>query len=175
MHVLIATSGVLPPAPVADLTARLVGGDDRVSVVTVIEAPLDFLGVLEEEAWHPLEAEPVPDLESQQAAVRRYVEERGQRLAAPLVAALASRGIAADLICEEGADPAAVICKVADAVGADLLLMGATRQIFGSAWRSVSAGVTERARIPVLLVPHVEPSDERAEGAPKGSLDPTAN
>jgi len=169
VHILIATSGVLPPAPVADLTARLIDEDDQVSVVTVVEAPLDFLGILEAEEWHPLAAEPIHDVESQQTAVRRYVEERGRRLATPLIAALTSRGIAADLICEEGADPADVICRVAESVEADLLLMGATRQIFRSAWRSVSAGVTDRARIPVLLMPPVDTHDERVGGAPKDS------
>jgi nucleotide-binding universal stress UspA family protein len=170
VHLLIATSGVLPPAPVADLAGRLLDPDSHVSVLTVIEAPLDFLGVLEEEAWHPLDAEPIPDAEAQEAAVRRYVEERGRRLAAPLMAALASRSIAAEQICEEGADPAEVICDVAEEIGADLVMMGATKKIFGDAWRSVSATVIENTRVPVLLIPHVE-QDERDAGTPQGPRD----
>ena len=103
---LIATTGVLPPGPVADLALRLVGEEGQVSVLTVVPAPQEFLDTLELELWHPLGDPPRDDSEDRTV---RYVTERGERLSAPVVAALAARGITPKKLFLEGSDPAKVI------------------------------------------------------------------
>lgn len=157
---LIATTGVLPPGPVADLTLRLIGEDGRVSVLTVVPAPQEFLDTLELELWHPLGDAPRGDSADRTA---RYVTERGERLSAPVVAALTASGITPRKIFVEGSDPAKVICATADDAEADLLLLGVTRRLFSDgAWRSVSAEVMEQTHVPVILVPPIE------QGGPEG-------
>lgn len=157
VHVLIATTGVLPPGPVADLTLRLAGTDGRVSVLTVVPAPQEFLDTLEMELWHPLSEHPKED-ESQRTA--RYVSERGERLAGPVLAALIGRGMHPEKLFLEGSDPAKVICSTAEDIGADLILLGVTRRLFSDgAWRSISTEVMEQTHVPVVLVPPVDRED----------------
>lgn len=163
VHVLIATTGVLPSGPVADLTLRLVGEEGEVSVLTVVPAPQEFLDTLELELWHPLNDRPPEDGEDRTA---RYVSERGERLSAPVVAALVARGISPIKLFLEGSDPAKVICSTADETGADIVLLGVTRRLFSDgAWRSVSAEVMEQTHVPVILVPPDEHGDP--EGSPR--------
>jgi len=152
VHILIATAGVLPTGPVADLIKRILPEGGEVSIVTVIEVPRSFLDGLESESWHPFnEDRERSDQES--VRVDRYVEERGGKLIEPLMAALRSRGIAANGIFVEGMDRAAAICETAERVKADLLLMGATRRLFGEgSWESISSQVMGRTHLPVLLV-----------------------
>jgi nucleotide-binding universal stress UspA family protein len=159
VHVLIATTGVLAAGPVADLTMRLTGTDGHVSVLTVVPAPHEFLDTLELELWHPLTDQPRgSDGENDRTA--QYVTERGERLAAPVVAALTARGIIPDKLFIEGSDPAKVICATADDINADLVLLGVTRRLFSDgAWRSVSAEVMEQTHVPVILVPPDEHED----------------
>ncbi len=163
MHVLIATAGALPPGPVADLTERMLADEGQVTVVTVIEVPRSFLDGLEAETWHPFDED--REASNQQAAiVERYVEERGRKLAEPVLAALRARGIEPHGIFVEGADRAAAICDTADQVEADLIMMGATRHLFGEgAWESISDEVMRRTRLPLLLVPGLPRPDTGAE------------
>jgi nucleotide-binding universal stress UspA family protein len=152
VHILIATAGVLPTTPVADLIRRILPPDGAVSVVTVIEVPRSFLDGLESENWHPFgDDEEEGDRES--VLVDRYVEERGSKLIEPVMAALRSRGIEANGIFVEGSDRAAAICETAEQVEADLILMGATRRLFGEgSWESISSQVMQRTHLPLLLV-----------------------
>lgn len=151
MHILIATSGVLPSEPVADIVSRLVGPDGRVSVVTVINVPTSFLGDLGSQEWRPLGSEP---RQAQAELISRYVGERGTRLTQPILAALQGRGIEPGIRFVQGEDNAEAIIQVAAEVGADLVVLGATRQIFDeSAWESISARVMRDAGRPVLVVP----------------------
>jgi len=161
MHVLIATTGVLSPEPAVEFTRHLAGNDGRVTVTTVIEVPRGFLDTLRSEGWHPL-TEEYPEDESDEAIMQRYVEERGKRLTEPVCAALRSAGFESTTLFREGADPARAISQLAEEVGADVVLLGATRQIFDqSAWESVSARVMIESGRPVLVLP-------------PGSHDPTA-
>jgi nucleotide-binding universal stress UspA family protein len=153
MHVLIATTGVLSPEPAVEFTRHLFGQNGRVTVTTVIEVPRGFLDTLRSEGWHPLTEEFESD-DSDDAIMRRYVEERGRRLTEPICAALRSAGIESSTIYREGADPARAISQLAEEVGADVVLLGATRQIFDqSAWESVSARVMIESGRPVLVLP----------------------
>jgi nucleotide-binding universal stress UspA family protein len=150
---LVTTAGVLPPDPVADFAERMLHGDEAaVTVMSVIEVPRDFLEGIESETWRPFDPDESPT--SDDAAARRYVEERGRRLVEPVVAALTSRGFTPETVFVEGSDPAAAIVAVASQVGADVIVMGATRKLFTeSAWSSVSMKVTAESKTPVLLIP----------------------
>lgn len=154
MHILVATTGVLPPGPVADLCDRLLGDHGQITVMTVIEVPHRFLesmddderrSFLDDDRW------PAPNAEAKAA---RYLEERGRRVVDPVVAAFRARGRPVDLRFVEGSDPADAIIRTAAGVEAELIVMGATRRLFAEqAWTSVSARVMERTQCPLVLVP----------------------
>ncbi|MBA2336593.1 MAG: universal stress protein [Acidimicrobiia bacterium] len=153
MHVLIATSGVLGADQVVEFTRRLIGGDGKVTVTTVIEVPRSFLDQLGADDWNAAgsDARPSP---TQESVVERYVEERGRRMCEPLLNALEGEGIPAASVYLEGEDPAATISGLATKLEADVVLLGATRPIFHqSAWESVSARVTLECARPVLVLP----------------------
>ena len=153
MHVLIATTGVLSPEPAVEFTRHLVGEDGKITVTTVIEVPRGFLDTLRSEGWHPLTEEYESD-DSDDAIMGRYVEERGRRLTEPICAALRSVGFDSATVFREGNDPALAISQLAEEVEADVVLLGATRQIFDqSAWESVSARVMIESGRPVLVLP----------------------
>lgn len=153
MHVLIATTGVLSPEPAVEFTRHLIGRGGRVTVTTVIEVPRGFLDTLRSEGWHPLTEEYV-EHDSDEAVMQRYVEERGRRLTEPVCVALRAAGIESTTVFKEGADAARAISQLAEEVRADVVLLGATRQIFDqSAWESVSARVMIESGRPVLVLP----------------------
>lgn len=153
MHVVIATAGALPPAPVADFVESVWRPSFRVSVMTAVQVPLDFLADLELDDWSPLfPGEVQPTTKSD--AVALYVSERGTKLAEPIIAALGSRGIDAAPIFVSGDDAADAIVATAEELGADLIIMGATKKLFSeSSWTSISAQVVDRTRIPTLVIP----------------------
>ena len=74
----------------------------------------------------------------------------------------------------EGSDPARAISDAADSLGADVVLLGATKQIFDfEAWESVSARVMLESGRPVLVVPEhrkvpdeTDPDEEFQEPTP---------
>ncbi len=133
-------------------------------MLTVIEVPRSFLDGLASESWHPFDEDRTPD-DRRAGTVDRYVEERGRKLVEPVLAALRARGIEASGIFVEGTDRAAAICATADRVDAELIMMGATRSLFGEgAWESISNEVMRRTRLPLLLVPGLPRSAEEMEG-----------
>ncbi len=153
MHVVIATAGALPPTPVAEFVESVWRPAFRVSVMSAIQVPLDFLEDLELDDWSPLfPGEETPKTKSD--AVALYVQERGTKLAEPIIAALGARGIDASPIYVSGEDAADAIVETAETVGADLIVMGATKKLFAeSSWTSISAQVVDRTRIPTLVIP----------------------
>ncbi len=93
--------------------------------------------------------------------IARYVDERGKHLTDPIVAALAARNIEAEVVHLEGEDKARAIVEAAETVDADLVVLGATRQIFAeSAWESISARVMADTRRPVLVVPAISQTEQ---------------
>lgn len=154
MHVLVATAGVLPPEPVAELAEHLVGESGMVSVVSAIEVPREFLAMVRAEEWRPLrEGEPGWPAD-EEALTARYVEERGKRLVEPVLTALEGRGIPCRAVFLEADDPAAAIVSAAEELEADLIMLGATRSLFDEAsWRSVSHSVINESRRPVVVIP----------------------
>lgn len=153
MHVLIATTGVLSPESAVEFTRHLIGTGGKVTVTTVIEVPHGFLDTLRSEGWHPLTDE-FANHDGDEAIMHRYVEERGKRLTEPICAALRAAGVESTTLFREGGDPARAISQLAEEVDADVVLLGATRQIFDqSAWESVSARVMIESGRPVLVLP----------------------
>jgi nucleotide-binding universal stress UspA family protein len=150
MHVLVATAGALSPEPVVAFARHLIGGTGSVTVVTVVEVPHGFLEDLSSEDWHPLH-----DAQSEDGAVAaQYLDERGRRLTDPIRRALDQARIPCDVRVLEGADAAEAISAAAEELGADVVLLGATKQIFDrDAWESVSARVMLESGRPVLVVP----------------------
>lgn len=155
MDVLIATAGVLPPGPVAEFVELLAGPGDRATVMNVTQAPAEFLDELENGAWQPFDT-PAGRGDSDRAAreADRYIQERGSKIVAPVVAALKLRNVATATLFVEAEDVVQAIIDAAEQVGADAIVMGATRRLFNEmAWASVSMTVTARSSLPVLLIP----------------------
>ncbi|CAN5753510.1 hypothetical protein BH23ACT5_BH23ACT5_22700 [soil metagenome] len=152
MRILIATTGVLAPNPVANLCKRLGNEDGIFTVMTVIQVPRTFLDALDDEDRRSLLADDAPgDAEAKAAS---YLEERGRRVVEPIVAALRAEGLEVGVRYVEGDDPAEAIIRTAEDTEADMLVMGATRRLFTEeAWRSVSARVMEQSQRPIMLVP----------------------
>lgn len=152
MRILIATTGVLPPVPVADLCRRLGGDDGVMAVMTVIQVPRTFLDALDVEDRRSLLAD--DERGDPEAKAYAYLEERGRRAVDPIVAALSAENLDATVRFVEGDDPAEAIIRTAEDFEADMLVMGATRRLFTEeAWRSVSSRVMEQSQRPILLVP----------------------
>lgn len=152
MRILIATTGVLPPVPVADLCKRLGGDDGAYSVMTVIRVPRTFLDALDDEDRRSLLAD--DERGDPEAKASAYLEERGRRAVEPIIASLNAAGLEATVRFVEGDDPAEAIIRTAEDFEADMLVMGATRRLFTEeAWRSVSSRVMEQSQRPILLVP----------------------
>jgi nucleotide-binding universal stress UspA family protein len=154
MHILIATTGVLPAAPVADLCEPFLREGGEVTVMTVIEVPRRFLESMDAEERRSFLDDTAWQTDTAEMKALGYLEERGRRAVEPVVAALRARGREAVVKFVEGNDPVEAIVGLAAQVGATMIIMGATRRLFTEqAWTSVSAQVMERSQCPLLLVP----------------------
>jgi nucleotide-binding universal stress UspA family protein len=155
VHVLVATTGVLPPNAVADLCDMIAPAPgSSITVMTVVQVPRTFLASLDEEERRSLLEDESRREEKAEVKAARYLDERGRRVVNPLVSALAARGRNAEVRLVEGDDPAEAIIRTAADVTADLVVMGATRRLFTEqAWTSVSARVMEKTQCPLVLVP----------------------
>lgn len=121
--------------------------------MTVIRVPRSFLESLDDDVRRSF-LDAADNESTEEAKAAAYLEERGRRAVDPICAALAAEGIDADVRFVEGDDPAEAIINTAMNVGANLVVMGATRRLFTEeAWRSVSARVMVNSHLPVLLVP----------------------
>lgn len=162
MHVLVATAGALSPGPVVEFARHLIGGTGSVTVTTVVEVPRSFLESIGADDWHPLHDEAKRD--SVDDVVDAYLTERGQRTIDPLRQALEGARIPCDVRILEGTDAAEAISKAADELNVDVVILGATKQIFNrDAWESVSARVMLESGRPVLVVPEARKTAEVQE------------
>lgn len=160
MHILIATTGVLPPVPSADLCGRLLPEDGTVTVMTVIQVPRTFLESMDEEERRSFLDHGDWQTDTAEMKTLSYLEERGRRVVEPVVAALRARGIEPHITFVEGPDPADAIVSTALDLSADIVMMGSTRRLFTEqAWTSVSARVMERTHCPLVLVPATRTED----------------
>jgi len=154
VHILIATTGVLSPAPVADLCERLAGSDGRLTVMTVIEVPRHFLESMADDERRSFLDDTSWQSDTAEMKALTYLEERGRRAVEPIMSAFRARGQEPEIRFVEGTDPVEAIVSTAAAVEAEIIIMGATRRLFTEqAWTSVSARVMERTQCPLLLMP----------------------
>jgi nucleotide-binding universal stress UspA family protein len=154
VRILVATTGVLPAAPVAEFCERLIGDDNRVTVMTVVRVPRSFLEALDDDVRRSFLDDYPDESAAAEEKAARYLEERGQRAVDPICAALKASDIECDIRFVEGDDPAEAIIQTAAEVETEMVIMGATRRLFTEeAWRSVSARVMVNSHLPVLLVP----------------------
>ena len=152
MHVLVATAGALNPEPVVDFARHLIGGTGSVTVATVVEVPRSFLEKINEPEWHPLRDSSTNG--SADTVVAQYLEERAHRLTEPIRLALEQAKIPTTILVLEGTDPAEAISRAASELDVDVVLLGATKQIFDrDAWESVSSRVMLESGKAVLVVP----------------------
>lgn len=163
MHVLVATAGALNPQPVVDFSRHLIGGTGSVTIATVVEVPRSFLEEINRVDWHPLRDSTdvaTPD----DAVITEYLEERAMRVTEPLRLALEQAMIPCDLLVLEGDDPAEAISRAASALNVDVVVLGATKQIFDrDAWESVSSKVMLESGKAVLVVPEAKKSGDETE------------
>ena len=172
MRILIATTGVLAPEPVAEFVAHLIGDDTAVYVVTVIEVPSTFLDEIRSEEWHPLTDRAATLNTEETRVIGRYVDERGAHNTDPVLAALRSRHVKAETMYLEGEDPAATIIGAAEDLDADLVVLGATKQLFDeSHWESVSQRVIRETGRAVLVVPAPHPDDTGEMDLPTAEIE----
>lgn len=140
--------------------------------MNVTQTPHDFLDELASDEWRPFDASPgdraAPETLS---AAERYVEERGSKMAAPVVAALQARNIEPGTVFVEADDVAEGIIRTAEVVAAELIVLGTTRTLFDeSAWTSISMKVATASRVPVLLVP--QPAKHTSTGTGRTTPQP---
>ena len=165
VHVLIATTGVLPPAPTAELCAKLLDQEGRITVMTAIEIPRLFIDAMEDEERRSFLDDTPWDSDTAELKALNYLEERGRKAVEPVVAALSVHGHTCDVRFVEGSDPVEAIVGTAEDCDADIIVMGATRRLFTeTAWTSVSARVMERSQCPLLLVPGIRADDTDRDG-----------
>lgn len=154
MHILVATTGVLPPNPVAELCDQLLTEAGKITVMTVIEVPRTFLEDMDEEERRSFLDDSSWESDTAELKALNYLEERGRRVVEPVVSAFRAIGRDPQISFVEGNDPAEAIIRTAEGLNADMIVMGATRRLFTEqAWTSVSARVMERAQCPLVLVP----------------------
>lgn len=160
MHILVATTGVLPASPVAELCEPFLRVEGSVTVMTVIEVPRHFLESMDDDERRSFLDDTAWQSETAEMKALGYLEERGRRVVEPVVSAFAARGLDPAVRFVEGNDPVEAIVTTANTVGAQLIVMGATRRLFTEeAWTSVSARVMERTQCPLLLVPGARTDD----------------
>lgn len=128
--------------------------------MTVIQVPRSFLEALDDDVRRSFLDDAPDQTSSEEEKAATYLEERGRRAVDPICAALATHEIKCDLHFVDSDDPAEAIITTALEVGAELVVMGATRRLFTEeAWRSVSARVMVNSHLPVLLVPGAKLED----------------
>ncbi|MCY3539883.1 MAG: universal stress protein [Acidimicrobiia bacterium] len=156
MKVLIATAGALPAQPVACLVEALAGSDGWVTVMNVTQGPGRFPNELEDGLWQPFDDESPPGPTAGEADP--YIQERGMKIVSPIVSALEGRNLEVGTLFVAAEDAADAILETADRLNAEIIVMGATRQLFKElSWTSVSMKVVAGSRLPVLLMP--EPAE----------------
>ncbi len=162
MRVLVCTSGVLQAPPVIDFCAQLVGDRGKVVILTVVQVPQSLLGQFQRKPRSFLSEDPEDPPGQVSAAEADYVRERGKRAVATLASGFRAAGIDPEVTYVAGQDMAEAIMAQAEDMQADLIVMGATRQLFETeVWSSVTARVGQECERPLLLMPTRSPEDAK--------------
>ena len=126
--------------------------------MNVTQGPGRFLNEFEEDLWQPFDVENPTDPGPTTGEADRYIQERGMKIVSPIVSALQGRDLEVRTLFVAAEDVADAILETADRLDAEIIVIGATRQLFKElSWTSVSMTVVAGSRIPVLLMP--EPSE----------------
>ena len=174
MHVLVATAGALSPTAVVEFARHLIGGTGHITVTTVVEVPREFLQGIDADDWHPLREGSTSPSDDDVAA--SYLAERGHRVTDPIRQALEAARIPCEVGVLEGTDAAAAISAAANDLDVDVVVLGATKQLFNvDAWESVSARVMIESGRPVLVLPQprVETDDDEHHSGFQPLTEPT--
>lgn len=154
MRILVCTSGVLQAPPVIDFCSSLLGKHGKVVILTVVQVPRSLLDKFQRQprSFFSEDAETAPRRVSE--AEQDYIRERGERAVSTLAKGFRAAGIDPGLSYVSGHDLAGAIVAQADKMQADLIVMGATRQLFEpGVWSSVTARVSQECERPLLLMP----------------------
>ena len=140
------------------------------TVMNVTQTPHDFLEELAADDWRPFDTSPEdPPEPGTLSAAEGYVEERGSKMVAPVVAALQARNITPRTAFVEADEVAEGIIGTAEAVAADVIVLGTTRRLFDeSAWTSISMKVATASTVPVVLIP--QPAKQPGPGTRRTGL-----
>ncbi len=168
MHILVATDGVLSPEEVAVFAEPLARDGGKVTVLVVVEIPRtlleDMRGAMGQESpdktfalrSEGAAAQPVEQPRSwlgDDAYIERYLQDRLERGASPVVEFLTDRGIKAEGVVVEHEKPADGILEQVVALDADVLVIGSYGQdgIHG-VLGSIGTKIVRQSPKPVLLI-----------------------
>lgn len=147
-----------------EFARHLIGGTGLVTLTTVVEVPRSFLEEINEGDWHPLRDSQNPSDPSADVVVAQYLEERAHRLTEPVRLALEQAKIPCNILVLEGTDAATEISRTASELDVDVVILGATKQIFDrDAWESVSSRVMLESGKAVLVVPEARKEADDVE------------
>ena len=169
MHVLVATDGTLDAVTTSEFAKNLAGTDGRVTVLAVVEVPRAFLrdmrlqwGGTDSSGVFPgdeyVETPAVPreaprGWPGDDALIDRYLDDKLELYTAPLVAALADRGLAAEKRVVESENVAKTILDQIIELDADVVIIGSHGQgLFQGLIGSTGTKVVRRSPKPVLLI-----------------------
>lgn len=151
---MVCTSGVLQAPPVIDFCSSLLGERGKVVILTVVQVPQSLLDKFRRRPRSFFSETPEDCPRQLSDAERDYIRERGERAVATLAEGFRAAGIDPELSYVSGHDLAGAIVTQADNMQADLIVMGATRQLFEpEVWSSVTARVSQECERPLLLMP----------------------
>ena len=154
VRILVCTSGVLQAPPVIDFCSSLLGEHGRVVILTVVQVPRSLLSKFRRGPRSFLFETPEDCPNEASATEEDYIRERGERAVATLASGFRAAGIDPEISYVSGQDLAEAIVDKAENMQADLIVMGATRQLFEpDVWSSVTARVSQECKRPVLLMP----------------------
>ncbi len=174
MRILVCTSGVLQAPPVIDFCSSLLGKRGKVVILTVVQVPRSLLDKFHRQPRSFFSEAPEDCPHQASEAEQNYIRERGKRAVTTLAEGFRSAGIDPELSYVSGHDLAGAIVEQADQMRADLIVMGATRQLFEpQVWSSVTARVSQECARPLLLMP-TRPLEPPCDPQSPGSIgDPT--
>ncbi|HZJ48143.1 MAG TPA: universal stress protein [Acidimicrobiia bacterium] len=173
MHVLVATDGKLDITTTSAFAMNLAGATGRVTVLTVVEVPRMFLqdmrirwgaangfGVIIDDQY--VETPAVPQQAPRgwpgdDAIIARYLDDKLELYAAPLVGALVDAGVTAEGRVVESENVARTILEQIGSLDADVVVIGSHGQgLFQGLLGSTGTKVVRRSSKPVLLI-HTTP------------------
>lgn len=171
MHILIATDGELNVETAANFAARLSGPAGRVTVLTVVEVPRAFLHDMRSQ-WIAKDSAGVilndefiatPFVSQEQetpkgwpgddAMIERYLADKLEQHASPIVEELRTAGVEAEGIVVESENVTKTILDQLETLGAGAVVIGSHGQgLFEGLLGSTGVKIVRRSSKPVLLI-----------------------